>query len=135
MATKEELLANRAEREAKVAKEREANELLCLELEEKYSAELGLRGRAFEIVNEDNTGGVGPIVLKTPTLLAQKSYTQSDAKLTPEVAQAFVNPCVLYPASEVVAGIFNARHQMCLRCVIALSALSGFSDGEQQKKF
>jgi hypothetical protein len=135
MPTKDELLAKKAERAAKLAEEKEAHELLCLELEDKYSTELGVRGRAFEIVNEDNSLGVGPIVVKTPTLLAQKIYMQSDAKTTPEVAGQYVCPCVVYPAELAVRQIFAARHQMCLRCAIALTALSGYSDGEVQKKY
>lgn len=142
MATKEEraarlaeLEAKRAERDAKLAEEFEDHKLLCLELVEKYETELGARGRFFEIVNEDNAVGAGPIVVKPPTLLAQKIYTQSDAKTTPEIASAYVCPCVLYPSELLVRQIFNARQQLLLRCCIALTALSGYSDGDAQKKY
>lgn len=134
MATKEELLAKRADREAKLAQEAEAHEMLCLELEDKWSAELGLRGRAFEIVNEENVAGVGPIVVKLPTLAAQKAYQRSDAKDSPEVAQIYVKPCVVYPAPDVLSGILNDRHQLCLRCCLALTRLAGYYDEDAVKK-
>jgi hypothetical protein len=138
MATKEELLAKRAAREAKLAVEQEAHELLCLELEDKYSTELGVRGRAWQMVNEQNDGGVGPIVLKPASLVSQKSYMQNDARGTPEVAGQFVIACVVYPSPEVATAIFhgptNPRMQLLLRCAIAVQELSGYRDESAAKK-
>lgn len=138
MATKDELLAKRAAREAKLAEEREAHELLCLELEDKYCTELGVRGRTWQMLNEENDGGVGPIVLKPASLVSQKSYIQNDARGTPEVAGSFVLPCVLYPPPELARLAFNdpvvPRLQLLLRCAIAIQALAGFREEDSAKK-
>jgi hypothetical protein len=138
MATKEELLAKRAAREAKLAVEQEAHELLCLELEDKYSTELGVRGRSWQMVNEQNDNGVGPIILKPAALVFQKSYMQNEARATPEVAGQFVLPCVIYPPAEAAKTIFHdpaaPRLQLLLRCALALQALSGYRDEDAAKK-
>lgn len=138
MATKEELLAKRAAREAKLAEEQEAHELLCLELEDRYCTELGVRGRAWQMVNEENDCGVGPIVLKPASLVAQKSYMQNDARGTPEVAGAFVLPCVVYPPAETAKAAFNdpasPRLQLLLRCALVLQMLAGYRDEDAAKK-
>src|ERR1700741_3893605 len=125
--TKEELLAARAEREKAAAVEKEKHDLLVLELEDKYCTELGPRGAAFDIVNEDNTNGEGPIVVKLGDPTAHKVW-QSKPGSGPEEAFAYVAPSVLYPSGERFNELAHRRPQLVLPATPALTKLFGFSE-------
>jgi hypothetical protein len=132
---REELLARRLEREKKQAEEKRAHDDLCLELEDRFSADGKRRGKDFQIVNEENEPPVGPIVVGVASLVAQKAFTKSDDRTSPEEAQKFVRPHVLYPDAGAVGAIFNERHQVVLRCVVAIQSLCGVNEGIAAKKF
>jgi hypothetical protein len=119
------LLQARAERQKKLADEDEAHADLVLELDDKYSTELGPRGRAFEIVNEDNSGGEGPIVVKMAEATAHKQYMASPTPTPLEDQFKYVRPSVLYPDGTVFADLGVRRPILVQRCCRALEHLAG----------
>jgi hypothetical protein len=110
-----ELLRRKADREAKLDEEAEARQLLELELEEQYSASLGPRGQAFEIV----TSVEGPVVVKIGDDLGfKKMRTAYDNGKSPNVEQlfAYVAPCVVYPERAKFAEIIARRPGLLVAC-------------------
>lgn len=128
------LLAARALRESKLAEEREAHDMLVLELEDKYATELGPRGRAFEIVNEDNSCGEGPIVVRPADAVAIKLWRSKDGN-APEDALMMVRPSVLYPEGPRFADITHRRPHLIDRTVTAILKLSGVREAATLGKF
>jgi len=124
--TREELLAARAAREAQAAKDDEAHELLVLELEDRFSSELGKRGVAFEIANEDNAAGAGPIVVKPAEPVTFKAF-QAKSGATLEDTLAFVTPSVVYPSREIWTALAVQRQSLLYRAAAALMTLHGAS--------
>jgi len=125
--TREELLAARAARQEAAQAEKEKHDDLVLELEDRFCNELGARGAAFEIVNEDNTCGEGPIVVKLGDPTAHKLW-QSKAGASPEDAFAYVSPSVVYPEKTQWNALAVRRPQLLLRATAALTKLFGFSE-------
>jgi hypothetical protein len=111
-----------------------AHQALCLELDDRFSRELGPRGQAWELVNEDNTNGEGPIVVKLGDPVAHKLW-QSKPGAAPEDAFRYVEPSVVYPAKDVFTAIVNRRPQLLLRATAAVTALFGFSEGVLRGKY
>jgi hypothetical protein len=132
--TKAKLLEARAEREAALAEQHEAHENLVLELEDKYAASLGFRGRAFEIANEDNTCGEGPIVVKPADAVAIKLWRSKEGN-APEDALTLARTCVLYPEAAKFADITHRRPHLLDRTVTAILKLSGVREQVVQGKF
>jgi hypothetical protein len=124
-AERDELLRKRAEREAAAAKADEAHRDLVLALEDKYITELGPRGVSFEIVNEENSGAEGPIVLKLPEATAVKAYMASATPTPMEDLFKYVKPSVLYPEATVFASLAVRRQLLLSRCVRALNDMAG----------
>jgi hypothetical protein len=125
-ARRERLLRARAEREEAARSEREAHELVVLELEDRFSSELGKRGSAFELVNEENSCGEGPIVVKAGDTVAHKAW-MAKAGATIEDQFAYAVPWVIYPERELASALFLRRPQLLSRVVIALNQLYGQS--------
>lgn len=134
MGRKEELLAARAEREKALEAEREAHELLVLELENKHATEMGPRGRAFEIANEDNACGEGPIVVKPADAAAIKLWRSKDGN-APEDAFMMARPSVVYPDPQKFAELTARRPHLLDRTVSAILKLSGVRETIVQGKF
>jgi hypothetical protein len=124
--TIEELLAARAAREAEAALALEAHKRLVLELEDKFCTELGKRGEAWELVNEDNTNGEGPICVKLGDPTAHKLWQSKPS--TPEDQFTYVSPSVIYPDRARFNEIAVRRPQLLSRCTAAMTRLFGFSD-------
>jgi hypothetical protein len=119
------LLEARAERETKATLAKKAHEDLCLELDDRFSSELGVRGRDWEMVNEsENSNGEGPIVLKLGDPVAHKLWLSRPGS-SPEDSFAYVKPMVVYPDGPAFAALAVRRPILLLRCVIAVSELFG----------
>ena len=127
------LLAERAKREQEAAAVKEAHELLVLELESRFCAELGPRGQAWEMANEDNTCGEGPICVKLGDPVAHKLWVSKQGS-APEDQFAYVSPAVIYPEKARFNEIAVRRPQLLGRAVQALTNLYGFSQGVLQGK-
>lgn len=133
-AKRTELLAAKAEREAVAAVAVERHQDAILELEERFSRELGARGNAYEIVNEDNDCGVGPIVVKRAEDLAMKQWEAKEGD-TPEDRFLLVRPCVVYPEAGEFVRIATDRSKLVLRCCAAILALAGAKRAGRQGKY
>jgi hypothetical protein len=127
-----ELLAAKAERDGAAVEEAKAHAMLLLELEAKFSAELGRRGQAFEIVNEDNDLGIGPIVVKPPEELAVKRWDMKPDE-TPEDRAMLVTPCVVYP--DNFSAVTRGRPLIVKRCAVAVLNLAGLGQKTRSGKF
>lgn len=128
-----ELLANRALREKAAADVQQAHELLCLELEDKYCKEYGPRGQAWDMANEDNTCGEGPICIRLGEPVSHKTWQASGT--SPEDKQTYVTPWIVYPERTKALEILNRRPELLTRCVMVLNRLFGFSQATLQGKF
>ncbi len=122
------LLASKAERARVAAAKQEDHELLCLELEERYCTELGVRGEAWELVNEVNSCGEGPIVIKLGDPLKDKIW-KSKPGAAPEDVQAYTVDAVVYPERRQYLDIVDRRPNIGIAVAEALSALFGFKEG------
>jgi hypothetical protein len=125
---RQELLAKREARNLEATDRQRAHELACLELEDRFVAQLGVRGVEWELVNEDNACEEGPIVLKRATALKHKIWS-SKPGATPEDIWAYVKDSILYPAGpEAAAMLTDRRPELLGRCAAALIKLAGFTD-------
>lgn len=120
------LLAAKALRAEAAAAAKQAHEDLCLELEDRFCTELGPRGQAWELANEDNTCGEGPICVKLGDPVAHKLWV-SKPGAAPEDQLAYVGPAVIYPDRARFNEIAYRRPQLLGRAVQALTNLYGFS--------
>ena len=130
---REVLLAARAEREKAAAKQKEEHELLCLELEEKFCHDLGPRGQAWDMANEDNTCGEGPIAIKLGDPVAHKTWQAAPSVFEDKLA--YVAPWVVYPDKAKALEILHRRPELLTRCTVVMNKLFGFSLAAQQGKF
>lgn len=128
---KEALLEAKARRESARAEKLEAIEVLVLELEEKFSEELGDRGVHFEIVDLSDLLEE-PIVLKLGEPVSWKKFTAS--KMGEGDVFDFVSPSVVYPKPDKFTAIVGARPHIGIRCAEALSLLFGVKNKEQAGK-
>jgi hypothetical protein len=83
----------RAKREDEARQRAEAVELEALELEEKYTAELGPRGVKFDMVTND----VGVFVVKLGEFVAHKRFNSKGDEVSEEDVFALVTPSLIYP--------------------------------------
>jgi len=108
---------------------------LLLELEDRFETQLGPRGNAYEIVNEDNSCGEGPIVVKPADAVAMKLWKSKDGN-TPEDALTLVRPCVVYPeAAQFAAMVSGNRSELLWRTLNAIVKLAGGREKVVQGKF
>jgi hypothetical protein len=109
-AKRKRLLAEKEKRddaEIEAAKLREIQEL---ELDEKYSRELGPRGVAFDILKTSK----GPIAVRLGEAVLYKRFRAKyvgEKEPTLEDIQAFVQPCVLYPERDIFLDLID-KHAM-----------------------
>lgn len=122
--TRAKLLAARAERAAAAERAKLAHDDLCLSLDDRYSSELGKRGEAWEMANEENSCGEGPIVVKLGDPVAYKMWSAKPGA-APEDMFAFVRPMVVYPEGAVFASLAVRRPELLGRALIACLQLFG----------
>lgn len=123
----------RAKREAQYDEEQEKRQLAILELEDKLSTELGVRGEAFEIVDG---GPDGPIALKLGEPVLYKKYRAKVRldKDTQEDLIAFVRPCVCFPTIDLFDQITGRRPLLLDKLGGVLSKLFGGWEDQAQGK-
>jgi hypothetical protein len=127
----EELRANKATRDAKASEEADARELAILELEEKYTSELGKRGRYFEIVETPE----GPIVVKLGEGVLFKRLRDKKGEPTSDDIQQFVAPCVVHPDKTTFSKMVEGRFGILTRCSDALLCLYRGEDTHRSGEF
>lgn len=122
-----ELREAKAKREAAYKEAEELRELQELELEEKYSAKLGVRGVDFEILNTAK----GLFVVRKPDFTVAKKYNSIPAaKQTDEDVWAFVTPHILEPHQDIARAVMQEHGGLAHRCAIALHNLYGANGPE-----
>jgi hypothetical protein len=131
--TIEDLLAARAEREARAEAVKAAHERLLLELDDRFSTDLGPREVAWDWINEENTAEVGPICLKLAEPVTFKAF-QSKTGATYEDAMAFVTPNVVYPTKDTWTAVAVQRQALVFRAAGALMSLAGVHKETFRKK-
>lgn len=122
----------KAEREKAIEDRKRKFELELLELEEKFEAELGPRGSAFEIVDATDQGE-GFIVLKLGYGVAYHAFKNS--KMKEKDVHAFVLPCVVHPERAKFLELVERRHELPIRCANALVTLHGAKAEDAAGKF
>lgn len=128
--TLDELKAAKARREEQAAAAREAREVEILTLEDELSASLGLRGRAFQIID---VAGEPLIVVKPGAAVLFKRFR--DSKMTLDDIQLFVSSCLHQPDKAVFAAVIERRAAALVRCFDALVALYRGEEDETGKRF
>lgn len=111
----------------------ELRELEVLELEEKFTADLGARGVQFEIVETVE----GPIVVKLGESVLHTRFQDavSKDKINDATVDQYVFPCIVHPTKEKYREIVGRRPALALRCASALSTLFGAKDATDAGKF
>jgi hypothetical protein len=118
--TKEEMLAARAHRAEEDEKLKERLFLEELTLEDKFS-ETMKRGVDFEIIVTPK----GCLVLKKPDFLVVKRFNAvPNEKRSEEDVFAFVTPCILSPAQDVVRPLFTEHPGLAWVCCAEALKLS-----------
>ncbi len=133
------LRAEKATREAAQTETREAAEIECLELESKFSSELGKLGVDFAMVFDPDLGSDGIIVVKLGSDLAFRRFvdaTVSASGLADASAMyEFVAPAVVHPTQEQYAALVRARGGLANRACDALSSLHRIRGKKIEGKF
>jgi hypothetical protein len=119
----------KAKRDKAIEDARDAAELEVLDLDEKFSKELGPRGIEFEIV----TTSVGPVVLKRGEAVLQNRLSQS--KVTDADVVEYVVPCVVHPTREKFLDMIDKRPLIASRCALALATLFGAKANDDASKY
>lgn len=125
----EDLRAKRAKRESEREAEAQARELQELELEDKYSTDLGPRGKAFEMVVTEH----GIVVVKLGDAATYKRYMASDKDAAESIHQ-FVAPNVVFPSREEYGRLTVERPFVGVKCAGALLSLYGVKEDARAKK-
>ena len=115
----EELRAAKAARDSQKKAEADARELACLELEEKFTKELGPRGTQFEIIDTPE----GPIVVRLGEAVLFKRMRDKPGEANSEDLQNFVSPCVVHPDKAAFSAMIEKRFGVLMRCSAALITL------------
>ncbi len=118
-----ELKAKKAELDEARESAREARELEGLELEIRFTAELGPMGSQFEMVDSAELGE-GFLVVKLGPEVLLKRFVNSKTNTPEEVAQ-FVRPCLVHPEPEKFDEIASRRPALVIRAAHALMTLYG----------
>jgi heterodisulfide reductase subunit B len=116
--------AKQAEREAREKEEAEAAELARFELIERLEKETnGREGRDFAIVDVSHLGE-GFVAVRLGEAVHFKTF--SNSKMTEADVDAFVVPCLLYPADkDEYRKLIMRRPAVAIQCAGALAALFG----------
>lgn len=130
-----ELRAKKAEREAARAAKAEADELVELELEEKYTKECaGDRGTVFEILDTPD----GHVVVKIGEWVDYKRFTtgkQVNGAPIPEDIVTFALASLVYPTREKFLAINNKFGGVAARCANALVMMHQGRRKEDEGKY
>jgi hypothetical protein len=116
----------KADREKKIEDASKIRELLVLDLEAKYDAELGPAGVAFEIIEFKQLDKVcavkrsAPVVVKRFDLAAKKKTGQTD-----EDALEYVIPNLLHPSKEEFRSWLGQHPSIVWECAGALRRMEG----------
>jgi hypothetical protein len=111
----------KAKREAKREEKAKLRKLEALQLEAKYSEELGEKGVKFDIHSTD----VGNFVLKLAEFISHKRFNaKSGNGLAEEDVFAFVVPSVVFPDRDTTTRLFREHVQIAWRCAALLQAMS-----------
>jgi hypothetical protein len=114
---------NAAKRDTARKAERDAAELVKLQLEDRFEKDLnGRRGQAFEIVDVSELGE-GHIVVKLGEDVLFNAFKAS--KMDVVDLDSFVTPCVKYPSIDQYRQIVKRRAFIADRCANALGTLYG----------
>ena len=132
MASLAELRAKKQELDEARAKAREAREIEGLELELRFSEELGARGAHFELIDSGELGE-GHIVVKLGPEVLLKRFLATKTTTPEDVAQ-FVRPCVVHPEPETFDAIVSRRPALAVRASMALLNLYGMKKEEDAGK-
>lgn len=100
-----ELRERAAARAAKAQEDAEAREARCLELEEKYAAELGAPGVGFAVVSTLE----GPVVVKPGPVVLFKQLRDGAPEITFDAMQTFVQGCLVFPDRKEFAAMVERR--------------------------
>ncbi len=128
-------------REKKAAREdakrraAEAHELEFLDLEEKYEADLGPRGQAFEMVDSQ----FGIVVVRPVAAIVTKRFNERVAKLGDrpiplQDALEYVGPALLHPSREDFVELCKRAEGLAYRCCLALQDLAGARQSDDLSK-
>ncbi len=121
------LRKEKSDREVAQTETREAAEVECLELESKFSSELGKLGVDFAMVFDPDLGSDGIIVVKLGADLAFRRFvdaTVSAEGLAPAAAMyEFVAPAVVHPTQDKYAELVRKRGGLASRACDALASL------------
>jgi hypothetical protein len=110
-------------------------ELLVLDLEARYEAELGPRGAAFQIEVFEDLDKV--VALKRPDRLVVKRYDDACKKkigASEEDQVNYVTPSILYPPLEEWKEWRLAHPSIVIECIASLRQLEGLRIKEQLGK-
>ncbi len=133
------LRAEKATREAAQTETREAAEIECLELESKFSSELGKLGVDFAMVFDPDLGSDGIIVVKLGSDLAFRRFVDATVSASGLASSAdmyeFVAPAVVHPTQEQYAALVRARGGLANRACDALSSLHRIRGKKIEGKF
>lgn len=132
------LRSEKTKRDEAYAVADEAAQLEGLELEARFTEELGRPGVAFAMV--DATGQEeGFIVVKLGSDLAFRKYVDavSNAEGSVDAAElyAFVGPCVVHPSQEQYAEIVRRKGFLANRAAEALASLHGTRKKKLEGKY
>jgi len=133
------LLKERADREKAMAELREEAELAELELESKFSKELGKLGVDFAMVVDRDLGPEGIIVLKlgSDTKFRKFVDTTVSSSGSPSAADMaeFVTEAVVHPDPETYAKLARFRSGLVDRACNALTSLHRLKASKIEGKF
>lgn len=121
---------------AKIAADRAAkaaeDETVLLELEVKYTGELGARGAFFEILDLTSLAA-GFVVVKRGDSVVHKRFHGS--KREDQDIEAYVLPNVVYPTTDEFRAIANALPNVLGRAAMAVDRLYGAKNADDAGKF
>lgn len=130
-ARRAEMLARKAEREKAQAEEDERHADLLLELEDRFEAELGRKGREYAIVDLSDVGE-GAVVVKRPEPAHMRTFKNS--KMREADHYDLVKACLVHPDFEAFKSIAGRRDFVAVRCATAAAKLHGLKLEEDRGK-
>lgn len=131
-----ELEKRKMDRQAKAESEKLEEDLEWAELRERFEAELGPQGVAFEMIDASPVNeGIFVVKLGEAVLHKRFEATQSKGKTTPEDFADFARPCIVHPSADAFNVAIGRRPEIVARCVAALLTLYGANRGDTRGKY
>lgn len=109
----------RADRDAKREEAAKLRRIEELELEERFSTEVGPRGLKFEIISNE----LGNFAFKLPDFVAFKRFNAKGQSITEEDVLQLVLPNVLHPARETATAVFREHAGIAWEAAVVLQGL------------